>query len=127
MLMQVLQLVALHVLYVALGFHAALARQGPGRRNPSQGTTSRRACSSADLGDEHVAVDEALLTDPLLECDGPRDFGGEVDNGFAAGVESAAIFAWEAQAQADSGDESQAGAHRQLMPHAFLYLLEIVW
>ncbi len=125
--MQVLQLVALHVLYVALGFHAALARQGPGRRNPSQETPSRRARSSADLGGEHVAVNEALLTDPLLGFDGPRGFEGEADDGFAAGVESAATFAWEAQAQADSGDESQAGAPRQLMPHAFLCLLENVW
>ena len=89
-----LQLVALHVLYVALGFHASHL-QGLWKSEGYDTLRSRQPGMAGD-GMEHVSVDEALLAEPLLGLDRLCESAGEEDLGTGSDV------AWEADGEADA-------------------------
>ena len=90
---------ALHVLYVALGFHASHLQAL--WNSDRYGTMRSGQPSAMGFGEEHPPDDEALLGAPLLGLERPGDSAGEEDHGMASGV------AWEADGEA----EAPAGMH----------------
>ena len=91
---------ALHVLYVALGFHASHLQAL--WNSSDDGTMRSGQPSMMDFGEEHASVDEALLAAPLLGVERLGDSAGEEDLGMGSAV------AWDARGGANPPAGTQA-------------------